>query len=319
MTDLKKSIIGCLFLILVQPTILAQEAWLFAHMTTENYGGLYYSVSTDGLYWQLLNNGKTVEKEYRGHPDIMRGHDGRYYMIGVEENTGKLFLWTSVDLLTWKKERELPASVFLEAHGHKANPSWYGAPKLFYDNANAQYLITWHMPLQGISRDDFVDYWCSMRTFVTVTNDFKTFTPARKLFDFDMGTIDVIIRKEGDLYYALLKDECEATAQWPTGKSIRVSVSAHATGPYSYPSAKISGSYREAPMVIPKSGGEGWYMYYEQYPGLQYEVSESPALGGPWFDVWSQRVNVPQNARHGAMIEISKEDYLRIIGKYKYE
>lgn len=295
----------------------SQKAYLFAHMTSEDYGGLYYSVSIDGLNWQLLNNGKSVEPGYRGHPDIMPGHDSRYYMIGVEEGTGKLLLWVSSNLLNWTVEKELPKEVFLKAGGHKANPGWYGAPKLFYDDTDAKYLVTWHMPVQGINKDDFDGYWCSMRTFVTVTNDFLTFSPAKKLFDFDMGTIDVIIRKEGDLYYAFLKDECEATAQWPTGKSIRVSVARDAEGPYSYPSAKISPGYREAPMIIQKHDNNGWYLYYEQYPGIQYEAAEAPALAGPWFDVYRQRITIPPEARHGAMIRISKEQYNMIINQYK--
>jgi hypothetical protein len=133
-----------------------------------------------------------------------------------------------------------------------------------------------------------------------------------------MGTIDVIIRKEGDdLYYAFLKDECEATGQWPTGKSIRVSVSSNATGPYSYPSEKISPSYREAPMVIRKPDNSGWYMYFEQYPGLQYEAAESPSLAGPWFDIYNMRINIPSAARHGAMIEITLEQYNTIINQFK--
>jgi hypothetical protein len=46
------------------------EAYLFAHMMHADYGRLYYSVSTDGLHWQQLNNGKRVSETYRGHPDI---------------------------------------------------------------------------------------------------------------------------------------------------------------------------------------------------------------------------------------------------------
>ncbi len=55
------------------------EAYLFAHMTHKDYGKLYYSVSLDGLHWVGLNNGKRVFEEYKGHPDICKGHDGRLY------------------------------------------------------------------------------------------------------------------------------------------------------------------------------------------------------------------------------------------------
>ena len=34
------------------------EAYLFAHMTHNDYGKLYYSVSLDGLHWENLNSGK---------------------------------------------------------------------------------------------------------------------------------------------------------------------------------------------------------------------------------------------------------------------
>ncbi|MGS2760649.1 hypothetical protein [Sinomicrobium sp. M5D2P9] len=37
----------------------ANEAYLFAHMTHEDYGRLYYTVSLNGLYWHTLNRGKT--------------------------------------------------------------------------------------------------------------------------------------------------------------------------------------------------------------------------------------------------------------------
>lgn len=58
------------------------EAYLFAHMVDGDYGRLYYTVSLDGLHWKRLNGGKRVFEEYRGHSDIGKGHDGKYYLIG---------------------------------------------------------------------------------------------------------------------------------------------------------------------------------------------------------------------------------------------
>ena len=57
------------------------EAYLFAHMMHGDYGRLYYSLSRNGLHWDLLNQGKRVFEAYRGHADICRGHDGRYYLV----------------------------------------------------------------------------------------------------------------------------------------------------------------------------------------------------------------------------------------------
>jgi hypothetical protein len=318
---MQRSFLIGIFLILF-PAMQAQKdpdsqigGYLFAHMTSDDYGRLYYSISPDGLEWTLLNDGKSVSEEYRGHPDICQGHDGRFYQIGVEEKTEKVILWSSEDLLEWKREKFLPDDLFRNTPGHRSNPSWFGAPKTFYDPSTRKYLISWHAPEEGIPKEDFTSYWCSMRTFFVTTGDFESFTKPRRLFSFEMGTIDVIVRKEGDLYYALIKDECEATATWPTGKSIRVCVSEHLVGPYSYPGDKISPSYREAPTVIPLPEG-GWYMYFEQYPGVEYEAAQAPSLSGPWYDVYAMRVKMPEKARHGCMIPLSEEQYRHILGKF---
>ena len=58
------------------------EAYLFAHMMHGDYGRLYYSVSLDGLHWEILNGGQRVFQEYRGHASICQGSDERYYLVG---------------------------------------------------------------------------------------------------------------------------------------------------------------------------------------------------------------------------------------------
>jgi hypothetical protein len=79
--------------------------YLFAHMTKEDYGRLYYSVSTDGRRWTLLNGGRRVMgDDYLGHPEIARGPDGTYWLVGVRprENPGVIF-WQSRDLIAWTR------------------------------------------------------------------------------------------------------------------------------------------------------------------------------------------------------------------------
>jgi len=39
-------------------------------------------VSLDGLHWEMLNGGKRVFEEYRGHADVCNGHDGRWHLVG---------------------------------------------------------------------------------------------------------------------------------------------------------------------------------------------------------------------------------------------
>ena len=235
--------------------------YLFAHMTSDDYGSLYYSYSSDGLSWQALNDGKPIIVEYRGHPDICKGHDGRYYMIGIDGLNHDVILWASSNLLSWEKEKVIDPEFFEVTPGHFATKSWRGAPKMFYDTKSEQYILTWHAPETNVVKDDFVAYWSSMRTFYVSSKDLKSFSEPQRLLNYDMATIDVIIRNEGEVFYAFVKDEKEASAEWPTGKSIRICTSRSLTGPYSYPSKSISPSYHEAPTIIPKLDGSGYYMY----------------------------------------------------------
>ena len=69
-----------------------QGGYLFIHMRHEDYGRMYYYISRDARTWTKLNNNQRVNAEYRGHPDIIKGHDNRYYMIGVSEKAQKPLL-----------------------------------------------------------------------------------------------------------------------------------------------------------------------------------------------------------------------------------
>ena len=46
----------------------------------------------------------SVFQEYRGHADIVKGHDGRYYLVGNRgDDQPDINFWVSEDLITWKK------------------------------------------------------------------------------------------------------------------------------------------------------------------------------------------------------------------------
>lgn len=300
------------------------EAYLFAHMTHNDYGRLYYSVSLDGLHWNNLNNGKRVFPEYQGHPDICKGPDGKYYIAGnTSDASPEINIWVSDDLISWKKHAVYTPDL-------KSTPDYsnalqrIGAPKLYYDKDSEKFILTWHTPHKPGSKEDPEAYWASQRTLYVLSKDLKTFegTPSR-LFDWDMGTIDVFIRKVGDSYYAILKDETYPTLYWTTGKTIRIAKSKSLLGPYSLPQESISPNFREAPMLIPSPDDTIWYMYYEQYPGVSYGLSIADNLNGPWFQAsgytfysdWD-KYSLPEKVRHGCMITISTKEYENLVQKF---
>ncbi len=139
-----------------------------------------------------------------------------------------------------------------------------------------------------------------------------------------MATIDVIVRRVGGFYYAVIKDERYPTLDWPTGKTIRICRSRRLLGPYSKPGPPVSPGFREALMPIPSPDGTIWYLYYEQYPGISYGLSIAEKPEGPWYQAYGSspvkdrsRYEVPAKARHGCMLPINRREYGMLVSALK--
>jgi hypothetical protein len=290
--------------------------YLFAHMTKADYGRLYYSISADGLQWRPLNGGRRIlGDEYWGHPDICRGHDGRYYLVGNIARNRHLTIWVSANLVEWTKFKELRLDVSA-VPGYRDNSGDHGAPKIFFDNSTATYLISWHSSMSRRHPIDTEAYWRGQRTLFSTSKDLETFSPPARLFDWELATIDVIVRRENDRYLALVKDEAMPSYEWPTGKSIRVASARALTGPWSQPGPRITANFREAPTVIPRPDGLGWYLYVEQYPGVQYALATAPQLDGPWHEIHIGEYSLPPDVRHGCMIPLNQTEFDDLLAAY---
>jgi hypothetical protein len=281
--------------------------YLFAHMTKGDYGSLHYAVSTNGLHWMPLNGGRRVLEAYRGHPDITRMPDGRWVLLGNHPERGDARLWVSSNLVDWVHLRDFVAD--MSAHpGFEPPGKWHGAPKMVYDDEARRYVMTFHFSSRPGRRDEPEYYWSGMRTFVVTSPDLVSFTPARRLFDWDFATIDVILRRDGGRWFAIVKDERHPDSGAATGKTIRIAESSGgSTGPWSAPGVPLTPNFREAPMLIPRPDGGGWYLYFEQYPGISYGLLTAPRLGGPWAEVPAVGYRTPPGARHGCMIVVPRE------------
>lgn len=308
------------------PDTPAEGGYLFAHMKDSDYGGIYYYISKDAKQWIVLNDDKTIEPRYSGHPDIIKGADGRYRMIGVTRTLPKsLVLWVSTDLVTWQTDGAIPDAAIMDTPGYHPD-GWYSAPKLFYDADSGKYLITWHASRNEVAEGSD-QWWSEMRTFYMTTADFKTYSKPARLFDFkseefrDAATIDAIIRKIGGSYYAVFKDE-RSNDIAPTGKTVLISKSAALTGPYSEPISVVTpkteagktDNWHEAPTIVEQPDGKGWYIFAERYP-TEYVRFEAPDIESA---TWRQYVIGIPNARHGVMVRITDEQYAAIAAKYGF-
>lgn len=301
------------------------KAYLFAHMTSERYGILYYSVSLDGLYWRRINAGRPVSEDYRGHASIAQGPDGRYYLVGNNSDDDELIrFWVSDDLVHWTSFGTYkPNLKGIPGHPHALQR--IGAPKLFYDKASAQFLLTWHTPNVPGSADDPERYWASQKTLYALSKDLRSFPAApKRLFAWDMATIDTIIEpNDSGGYCAIVKDERYPSYNWTTGKTVRISCAPTLLGPYPEPGPSLSPNFREAPTLIRSPNGKDWLLYYEQYAGTSYGVSTAPRLEGPWYQMsgnsgvteWN-RFEMPAGTRHGSMLPISRKQYDAIVAAF---
>lgn len=315
------AIIGCSFF---QSLLLAQQnsaespmqvgGYLFAHTTKGDYGRMYYAASKDGLRWKVLNQGQRVFADYRGLPDITRGHDGRFYLVGNHSMDPQIFLWVSKDLVQWTAHGTHCPDLG-SVPGFRTSIRYVGAPKLHFDEVAQIYILTWNSPSQPSVKEDQERFWLSMRTLVCTSKDLITFTEPRLLFDFELPTIHTIIRRQGDRYYAILKDERVPSFDCPTGKSIRISSAPALAGPWSLPTAPVTPNYREAQSLIRRPDGV-WCLYYEQYPGVQYEMSVAPSLDGPWYARYNADYALPPEARHGCMIPLTQEEYTVLVSAF---
>ena len=312
----------------VTPPVDPARAYLFAHMTKEHYGTLYYSVSLDGFHWRRVNDGQPVSADYHGHASIARGGDGRWYLVGNKGDDDPLIrFWVSDDLVRWQPFGTYRPDLH-DIPNHAGALQRIGAPKLYWDAPSRRFLLTWHTPTVPGSPADPESYWASQRTLYVLSPDLRRFAaPPRRLFAWNMATIDTVIAREDDgSYCAVVKDERYPSYAWTTGKTIRISCAATLLGPYPPPGPSLSPNFREAPTLIRAPGSRDWMLWYEQYAGTSYGLSMAPRLTGPWYQLsgnsgvpaWN-RYEMPAGVRHGSMIEITRADYDRIVAAFPEE
>lgn len=310
------------------PPVDPARAYLFAHMTKEHYGVLYYSVSLDGYRWRRVNGGQPVSADYHGHASIVKGPDARYYLVGNKGDDDPFIrFWVSDDLIRWQPFGTYRPNLD-RIPNHAGALQRIGAPKLYFDAPSGKFALSWHTPTVQGSPQDPESYWASQRTLYVLSKDLRSFpTPPHRLFAWNMATIDTIIARDDDgLYCAVIKDERYPSYAWTTGKTVRISCAASLLGPYPEPGPSLSPNFREAPTLIRAPGGHDWLLYYEQYAGTSYGLSMAPRLTGPWFQVsgnsgvpaWN-RYDMPAGVRHGSMMPISRAEYDKIVAAFPGE
>jgi len=284
--------------------------YVFSYFQGNGEDGLHLAYSTDGLTWRALKHDSAffkptvgVEKLTRD-PSIVRGPDGTYHMVWTAGWNEHGFGYAeSKDLVAWTNETYVPAM----AYEPTALNTW--APELFYDSSNGRYLIYWATTIPG--RDPSTDAAggggkYNHRLYYVSTTDFRTFTPAKLLYEHGFSVIDADIIHDGTRYVMFLKDETER----PPQKNIRLSYADHAEGPWSAPSAPITGDYWAEGTTALRVEGQ-WIVYFDRYREHKYGALASTDLE-TWTDA-SAALVLPNGIRHGTAFEIPSADAARLL------
>jgi hypothetical protein len=283
----------------------APAGYLFSYFIGNGQDGLHLAFSEDALHWEALFDNQSVLTPEAGvdklmrDPCVIRGGDGWFHMVWtVSWNERGIGYARSEDLIHWSDQQYIP----LMEHIPEARNCW--APELFYDRENRRYLIYWASTIPGKypATDSTGDQGYNHRIYYSLTEDFKTFTPAEVLYDHGFNVIDATIQQTGDSYTMFLKDE----TRWPVPeKNIRIATSPHLLGPYSPPSGPITGDWVEGPTATRAPDGR-WILYFDRYRDHRMGAVASRDLK-TWTDI-SDQIRFPEGTRHGTVIRITRKD-----------
>jgi glycosyl hydrolase family 43/glycosyl hydrolase family 65 len=276
----------------------ASPSYVFSYFTNNGEDGLHLLSSGDGLKWTALNGGRSflypaVGSRLMRDPSITRGPDGTFHLVWTTgwSDTG-IGIAHSKNLVDWSAQHFLP--VMADTPG--AQNCW--APEIFFDQDNGRYLIFWATALVRASE-------MSHRIYFVETRDFKTYTPAKILYDNGFSVIDAfIVNPSPGRYVMVMKDE---TALPTPKKHLRIAEAARADGPYGPASAPISVDWVEGPSVL--KHGTGWLLYYDEYTRRRYGALQSSDLK-QW--TLAKDLSFPPGVRHGTAFGVQPDVAARL-------
>ena len=302
--------------------------YLFAHFKekiTPEGEAVYYGISKDGLNWESVNNGNPIILSTLGEGgcrdiEIVRLKTGEFVIITTDlcivkrmdknynvdwkdcnHNGSKcLNIFKTKDLINFEAQRL--------QHFGRDDFGCMWAPEVFYDEDSEQYLIHWGSTVRE-SDYNHMSIYCS------TTVDFETFSEPRLFFTKQNEILDSHLRKIGDTYHLFYKN------------SSNPPMNMHATsknlfGPYEHDNKferylsdlDKPGSY-EAPTTYVLPDGR-WCLMLDFFGCKKSKMGYVPFIsskpGDMNFTRAPEKFSFPYGFKHGGVIEITDEEYLRL-------
>lgn len=286
----------------------SEKVYVFSYFTNNGEDGLHLAYSEDGFKWQMLNDGKSFLKpelskdKLMRDPCIIRGGDNCFHMVWtVSWNEKSIGYASSTDLVHWSEQQMIPVMVKEE----KTKNCW--APEITYDAENNIYMIYWASTVEGkFTKGPTSEDKYNHRMYYVTTSDFKTFSETKLLYDPGFNIIDASIVPIDGKFVMFFKDETLV----PPQKNIHIACADSLTGPYSYVTGPITGSYwAEGPTCLALD--DSYLVYFDKYMEGCFGAIQSSDLK-TWTDISSQ-IALPEGIRHGSILTITKSEFEKLL------
>lgn len=286
--------------------------YIFSYFKDNGQDGLHLAYSHDGLTWRSLKHDSSFlapavsNDKLMRDPCIIRGADGLFHMVWtVSWNDRGIGYATSKDLVHWSSQQYIPV---MEKETDALN-CW--APEITCNAATGEYMIYWATTIPGKypATDTLGDGKYNHRMYYTLTKNFKTFTPAKVLYNGGFSIIDATIQPYAKGYVMFFKNE---TLKPVAQKNLHVAFSKKLNSGYGTPSPAITGNYwAEGPTAL--NTGKAWIVYFDKYMDGKYGAVTSTDLK-TWTDI-SDKISFPEGTRHGTVFTISEQEFISWFGE----
>ncbi|WP_458117264.1 glycoside hydrolase family 43 protein [Arthrobacter sp. D2-10] len=303
-------------------------AYLFAYFTGESTADgeqIYFAVSSAKipLSFTPLAGGQpilcsTVGSRGVRDPFLIRNElQGGFHLIATDLNihhtpdweraerrgSRSILVWDSPDLVSWQEPR------LMEVAPPEVGCVW--APEAFLLPERKEYAVFWSSTLFS-NRDNERSWPEHLRTMVSFTRDFRTFSESEVYLDLGHSVIDTTFLEHNDRTYRFIKDERSRSIEPVHGKHIYQEVSDDGLlhGSFRTIAKGIGSSYLdmgEGPIAVNDLSGDASYLLIDEFGGRGYVAfkSDDPARG-EWTPVTD--AVLPPGARHGSLLPITEDE-----------
>ena len=290
------------------------SAYLFAYFTgnSQSQEQIRLALSTDGFNYTPFNNGAPIissdtialKKAVRD-PHILRGEDGRFYMVvtdmksseGWSSNDG-LVLLRSDDLIHWTHSAIDFPTTWPERFDRQALTQVW-APQTIWDPEEKKYMVYYSIGERG---QHYIIYYSY------ANDDFTALTEPQVLYDHGANTIDAdIVRSDDGTYHMFFKTEGE-------GNGIQQATASSLHGPWTAERRYL----QQTNVAVEGSGvfrlidSDEWVLMYDCYTSGHYQFCKSSDLHDFTF-VCNTQTTGSFTPRHGTVIPVTPDEVARLI------